>query len=126
VVSEIIVAIGRLCPESIGVISRTAVLECNELKGTVDQLGKELNASYLVEGTSQLEKGRIRTNVSLVCVKDKTTVWSHSYEGSPNRSRKLESKVARQVAHCLCVRVLSNGESVRAPLPMAHRSSRDA
>jgi TolB-like protein/tetratricopeptide (TPR) repeat protein len=126
VVSEIIVAIGRLCPESIGVISRTAVLECNELKGTVDQLGKELKASYLVEGTSQVEKGRIRTNVSLVCVKDKTTVWSHSYDGNPNRSRKLESKVARQVAHCLCVRVLSNGESVRAPLPTGYRASRDS
>ena len=126
VVSEIIVAIGRLCPERIGVISRTAVMEYKESTGAVDKLGKELNTSYVVEGTSQVESGRIRINVSLVCVKDKITVWSHSYKGSYNRSLELQSKLARQVAHCLCVRVLSNGESARAPLPIAHRASRDA
>jgi TolB-like protein/tetratricopeptide (TPR) repeat protein len=126
VVSEIIVAIGRLCPERIGVISRTAVLEYKESTGAVDKLGRELNASYLVEGTSQVESGRIRINVSLVCVKDKTTVWSHSYKGSSSRSLELQSKVANQVSHCLCLRVLSNGESARALPPIGHRSSRDA
>ena len=126
VLSEIIVTIGRLCPERIGVISRTAVMEYKNTACAVDKLGEELNASYLVEGTSQVEGGRIRINVALVCVKDRTTVWSHSYKGSFTRLLNLQSKLARQVAHCLCVRVLSNGESVRTSLPTGHRASRDA
>lgn len=126
VVSEVIVAIGRLCPERIDVISRTAVMEYKESAKAVDEFGKEFNASYLVEGVSQVENGWIRVNVSLVCVKNKTTVWSHSYKGSCKRSLDLQSKVANKIAHSLCLRVLSSGESVRALLPVGHRASRDA
>ena len=124
--SEIIVTIGRVCSERLGVISRTAVVKYKDFAGTVEQLGAELNASYLVEGTSQLQSGRIRIHIALVCVKDKTTVWAHSYKGSSTRSLELQSKLARQVAHCLCVRVLSSGKSFRTPLPTGHRASRDA
>jgi TolB-like protein/Tfp pilus assembly protein PilF len=126
VVSKIIVAIGRLCPDRIRVISRTAVREYKEAAPGIEKLGEELNAAYLVEGTSQLEGDRIRIDVSLVRVKDKTTVWSHSYYGSFSKSLELQSKVSSHVAHCLCVRALSSGKSVRASLPKAHRSSRDA
>jgi len=126
VVSEIIIAIGRLCPERIGVISRTAVMEYKESAKAIDEVGKELKASYLVEGMSQVENGWIRVNVSLVCVKSKTTVWSHSYKGRSKRSLELQSKMAKKIAHCLCLRVLSNGESVRTLLPAGHRASRDA
>jgi TolB-like protein/Tfp pilus assembly protein PilF len=126
VVSEIIIAIGRLCPERIGVISRTAVMEYKESSRAIDEVGKELRASYLVEGMSQVENGSIRVNVSLVCVKNKTTVWSQSYKGSCKKSLDLQSKVANKIAHCLCLRVLSNGESVRTLLPAGHRASRDA
>src|SRR5271154_7212157 len=125
-VSEIIVKLGRLCPERLGVISRTAALEYKKSMRSVDQLGQELNTSYLIEGTNHVENGRIRINVSLVRLKDKTNVWSQSYTGNLKGSFQLQSLVANQIAHCLCVTLLASGESVPAFLPIARPAAWDA
>jgi TolB-like protein/Flp pilus assembly protein TadD len=125
-VSEIIVKLGRLCPERLGVISRTAVMEYKKSMRSVDQLGQELNTSYLIEGTNHVENGTIRINVSLVRLKDKTNVWSQSYTGNLKGSFHLQSLVANQIAHCLCLTLLASGESGPALLPIARPAAWDA
>jgi len=126
VVSQIIIALQRLSPEWLGVISRTAVLECKASAKGIDELGRALGASYILEGTSQVENGRIRINVSLVDVRDKTALWSQSYKGKLQNSFRLQTRVADQVAHGVCLTLLSCGESAGVLAPGAHPASWDA
>jgi TolB-like protein len=124
--SEINVALQHLCPEWLGVISRTAVMEYRTSAPRLEALGNELGARYALEGTSQVEDGRIRANISLVNVQDKTALWSQSYKGRLKDSLQLQSRVASQVAHCLCLTMLSAGESSRPLLPVTRPAASDA
>src|SRR5438128_2337863 len=90
VTSEIITALASLAPQRLGVISRASVMAYKD----GEKLTKELNVSFVLEGTTQVEMGRIRINVALVDVNDKTTLWSKSYKGALENSFQLQSRVA--------------------------------
>jgi len=127
VITEIITALGRLSPERLGVISRTSVMHYKDQTKRAEKLGKELNVSYVLEGTTQVEKGRIRVNVALVSVKDKTALWSRSYNGNYENSFQLQSRVAGQIANCVRQELLSvQPQPVATLLPSARPSSLDA
>jgi TolB-like protein/tetratricopeptide (TPR) repeat protein len=105
--SEVVTALGRLSSGRLAVISRTAVMECFGSTRSLERLGQELNAKYLVEGTAHVKDNRVRLNVSLVCVVDKTTVWSRSYHGNFKAPIELQSRLANQIAHCVFLTLLS-------------------
>jgi len=126
VITEIITALGRLNPERLGVISRTSVMPYKESPKRAEKLGKDLNVTHILEGTTQVEMERIRINVALVSVKDKITLWSHSYKGSLQNSFQLQTRIAAQIAQCLGEKLLSSREPVSALPPTARSASRDA
>ena len=125
IITEIITALGRLSCERLGVISRTSVMPYKGSNKRAEKLGKELNVTHILEGTTQVETERIRINVALVSVKDKTTVWSHSYKGNLQNSFQLQSRVAGQIAQRVCEKLLLSQESAPALSPPARPASRD-
>ena len=126
IITEIITALGRVSSERLGVISRTSVLPYKESSKRTEKLGKELNVTHILEGTTQVEMERIRINVALVSVKDRITVWSHTYKGYLRNSFQLQSRVANQIAQCICEKLLLSGESIASLPPTARPASRDA
>ncbi|HOB54531.1 MAG TPA: hypothetical protein PK176_16745, partial [Acidobacteriota bacterium] len=67
---ELINQLGRLHPATLSVIARTSVMRYKKSDKGVDQIGRELNVDYVLEGSAQREGGRVRINTELIRVSD--------------------------------------------------------
>ena len=95
---------------SLGVISRTSVLQYKDTKKTVQQIGKELGVQYVLEGTILWDKSgvtnRVRINPQLIRVKDDTHVWAETYDRVLEQIFALQSDIAEKVASALNITLL--------------------
>jgi adenylate cyclase len=57
---EMISQLGSLHPASLSVIARTSVMRYKKSDKPVDDVGRELNVDYVLEGSAQREGERIR------------------------------------------------------------------
>ncbi len=80
-------------------ISRTAVrrLQRPDLL-SVQQLGRTLNAAYLVSGSIRAAGGRVRVNVEALRASTGEAVWSTAYDRASDDLIGLEEAIATEVA----------------------------
>jgi TolB-like protein len=64
---------------------------------SIAQIGRELQADYLLEGSVRHEAGRIRINVQLIQVRGQTYVWAAVYERPASGILALQSEIAETV-----------------------------
>lgn len=98
---EAIAAIGLIDPEQLAVIGRTSINRYKRTAKTLAEIGNELNAAYLLEGSVRGEGGRVRITARLVTSEDQVQVWSASYDSEPRSilgmQRELSTAIAEQV-----------------------------
>ena len=98
---ETIAALGQIDPGYLSVIGRTSVMAYKRTKKTAEEIGRELNAGYLIEGSLRAEAGRLRITSRLIRVRDQVQVWSASYDSEPGSmlafQRELSMAIAEQV-----------------------------
>ena len=98
---ETIAALAQLDPGHVGVISRTSVLGYKQSADSVDRIGRELGATYLVEGSLHTEAGRPRVTATLVRARDQAPLWTATFDGEPagvlDLQRELAGVIAQQV-----------------------------
>jgi TolB-like protein/tetratricopeptide (TPR) repeat protein len=109
---EMIARLGRLHPQSLGVIGRQSVMRYKKGDTPIDQIGRELGVDYVLEGSVRREGGRVRITAELIQVGDQTQLWSDSYEREISGILALQSDVARRVAGALALKLLPD-EQVR-------------
>ena len=95
---EMIMQLGRLNPERLGVIARTSAMKYKLTKKTVAEIGRELGVSYVVEGTVRRAGTRVRVTAQLIQVADQTHLWTQSYERNFDDILILQSDVAQAIA----------------------------
>jgi serine/threonine protein kinase/Flp pilus assembly protein TadD len=103
---EMIAQLGRLHPESLSVIARSSVLRYEKTNTPVDQVGRELNVGYVLEGTVQREGTRVRISAELIKVRDQTLLWADSYEHDLSGFQAVQSEVAQSIAEALALKLL--------------------
>ena len=80
-------------------ISRTAVRRLRSPEQlSVQQLGRTLNAAYLVNGAIRVASGRVRVNVEAVRAATGEAVWSEAYDRASDDLIGLEEAIATEVA----------------------------
>ena len=80
-------------------ISRTAVRRLHSPEQmSVEQIGRSLNASYLVSGAIRAAGGRVRINVEAVRAATGEAVWSEAYDRASDDLVGLEEAIATEVA----------------------------
>lgn len=94
---EITSQLGRLQPENLRVIARTSAMNYRGTTKSIAQIGRELQADYLLEGSVRHEAGRIRINVQLIQVRGQTYVWAAVYERPASGILALQSEIAETV-----------------------------
>ena len=67
---EMITELGRLSPAQLGIIARTSAMRYKQSGKRIDQIGRELNVDYVLEGSVRLEQTRARITVQLIHVGD--------------------------------------------------------
>jgi DNA-binding winged helix-turn-helix (wHTH) protein/tetratricopeptide (TPR) repeat protein len=98
---ETIATIGQIDPEHFSVIGRTSVMRYKGTTRTLAEIGRELDASYLIESSLRAEGGRLRITSKLIRVHDQLQIWSASYDSEPSSlltfQRELSIAIAEQV-----------------------------
>ena len=95
---EMLTQLGNLNPQRLGVIARTSVMHYKDAHIPLDQIGRELNVQYALEGSVRKEAERVRITAQLIQVKDQTHVWAHQYDRELKDLLPLEGEVAHEIA----------------------------
>jgi TolB-like protein/Tfp pilus assembly protein PilF len=94
---ELITRLGGLSAGRLGVIARTSVNQYKRTVKAIDEIGRELNVDYIVEGSVRRSNGRVRISAQLIQVNDQTHVWAESYERNLQDIFSLQDDVAGAV-----------------------------
>src|SRR5215467_14434459 len=81
------------------VISRTSVMSYKGTKKTLPQIGRELNADVVVEGTVERSGSRVRIRVQLVHAESDRHLWARSYDRDLQDAFLLQSEAAGDIVH---------------------------
>lgn len=104
---EMIARLGRLHPQSLGVIARTSAMTYKGVNKDIARIGRELGVDFVIEGSVRRETDRVRITAQLIQVSDQTHLWSESYDRSTGDALKVQSEVADQIARALAIRLLA-------------------
>jgi serine/threonine-protein kinase len=100
------------------VISRSSSMQYKRSERSIQDIGTELGAEYLLRGTVQKlrsAKGdRVRIGVRLVRVDDGASLWATTYDPPLNEVSALQSDIGEKVTRALKVAV---GDTRKIPLP---------
>lgn len=103
---EMISQLGSLHPARLSVIARTSVMRYKKSDKPVDEVARELNVDFILEGSARKEGGRIRITAELIQVKGQTQLWAETYEREMAGMLSLQSEVSTKVASSLALKLL--------------------
>lgn len=87
--------------DDIAVIARTSSFATNVRSEDVRAIGRRLNARYLLEGSVQSDKSRLRVTAQLIDSETGTHVWSIRFDRTPEDIFAVQDEIASQVARAL-------------------------
>ena len=121
---ELITALGTI--GGLRVISRTSVMLYKHVRKPLPQIGRELNADAVVEGTVLRSGEQVRITAQLIRASTDEHLWSQSYEGYLGGTLQLQDKVASDIADHIRVNVTSYGGALRSSAKVVNPEAYDA
>lgn len=98
---ETIALLGQIDPNHLRVIGRTSVMAYKRTTKALAEIGRELDASHVVESSLRAEGGRLRITAKLIRARDQVQIWSSSYDSEPVSmlafQRELAAAIAEQI-----------------------------
>ncbi|MCH8288719.1 MAG: tetratricopeptide repeat protein [Candidatus Marinimicrobia bacterium] len=112
----------------LGVISRTSAMQYKNHTKSAEQIGRELGAQYILEGTIRYQsvgdnKNRVRITPQLIRVSDDTHLWATTYDGFMEEIFELQTNIAEKVAAAMDITLL---EPERRELKREHTKNLEA
>ncbi len=121
---EMISQLGRLQPEQLRIIARTSAMQYKRTQKRIDQIGRELGANYILEGTVRHEGGQVRVTAQLIQVSDQTHIWAETYDRELSGILDVQNEVARALVQKIRLTVSQKEQSrlagKRPVVPEAH------
>ncbi|HEV2417902.1 MAG TPA: winged helix-turn-helix domain-containing protein [Terriglobia bacterium] len=111
---EMITQLGRMDPQGLGVIARTSVMKYKNTDEDTRQIGGELNVDFVLEGSVREDSKQVFITAQLIQVRNRTDLWSETYERPLRDIFAIQRDVARRVAESLALRLLPETESALA------------
>jgi TolB-like protein/DNA-binding winged helix-turn-helix (wHTH) protein/Flp pilus assembly protein TadD len=96
---EMIAQVGKLNRDRLTVVARSSVAKYKGSKLGAKEIGKELNADYLLQGSVRRSADRIRITVQLIQVDNQTDLWTESYDRELKDVLAVQDSVVRSVAN---------------------------
>ena len=112
---EIISRLGRIQPSRLGVIARTSVLQYKGTSKSIAQIGRELGASYILEGSVREAGSTVRVTAQLIQVSDQTHLWTETYDRQFRNLFTVQSEIGAHVADSLSVGALPDALAALDP-----------
>lgn len=109
---EMIDQLGRVAPEQFGVIARTTVEQYKNQRQPLREVGAQLGAEYLLEGSVRRDARDVRIAAQLVQAKDQKVIWARQYDRELTSLLALQSEIAGEIA-----------DEIQLTLGSAHREA---
>jgi TolB-like protein/DNA-binding winged helix-turn-helix (wHTH) protein/Tfp pilus assembly protein PilF len=116
---EMIAEIATLDPEHLGVIARTSVMSYQHNPKPVTQIGRELGAQYVLEGSVRRDGNKVRVTAQLIRVEDQTHLWAREYDRERKDLLVLQSDIARATANEIASALGEQAPGVPGAAPFA-------
>ena len=95
---EMISQLGRASPQPLEVIARTSMMQYKHTRKRVENIGRELDAEYILEGSVRREKDRLRISAQLIRTAGEARVWTHEYDRELSDLFTLETEITREIS----------------------------
>ncbi len=96
---ETITRLCRLNSPGIGVIARTSAMKYKNAPKSVDEIGRELHADYVLEGSIRREGPRVRVTAQLMHAADQSPRWAREFDYTSKETLNIESEVAAEIVN---------------------------
>jgi TolB-like protein/DNA-binding winged helix-turn-helix (wHTH) protein len=123
---EMITQLGGLDPQHLGVIARTSVMGYKGVSKDAAQVARDLNVSYLLEGSVRRQGQRIRVSTQLIQASDQTHIWADSYDRDVSDVLKLQIEVAIAVADQIRLQLTRQAERRLTSVPRVNAEAHEA
>jgi TolB-like protein/Flp pilus assembly protein TadD len=118
---EVIAALGQIDPEHLKIIGRTSVMVYKRTMKTLAEVGRELDAQYLIESSVRAEGERLRIISKLIRAHDQVQIWSGSYDSEPRSMLAFQHELSAAIAEQIRLRL-----SPQRMAMLARRHTQDA
>jgi TolB-like protein/DNA-binding winged helix-turn-helix (wHTH) protein len=95
---EMIAQVGKLNRNQLRVIARSSVAKYKGSKLTAKEIGRELSADYLLQGSVRRWSDRVRITVQLIQAQNQTDLWTESYDRELKDVLAVQDSVVRSIA----------------------------
>ena len=102
------------------VISRTSVMPYVGTSKAPGQIADELGVGSLVEGSVQVERGRLRVSVKLIDAAKGTYVWTERYDQTLDDAFAIQSEIAQKIVAALGAALSAAEQGKLAATPTAN------
>jgi TolB-like protein/Tfp pilus assembly protein PilF len=106
---ETITDLGEVSPEQLSVIARTSAMAYKHTGKTVTEIGRELGADYILEGSVRREGDTARVSAQLIRVQDQSHLWAHNYDREVGGLVTLENELGAAIAQQVQVVLTPHG-----------------
>ena len=103
---ELTSQLGQIDPERLGVIARTSTTMYKRCKKRIDEIGAELNADYIVEGSVRRAGDRVRVSIQLIEVRGQTHRWAENYQRVVSDIFAVQAEISRLAAQVIALDLL--------------------
>ena len=92
----------------LSVISRTSIMQYKDKPKPIGEIGRELNAGTILEGSVRKAGNHVRITIQMVEASKDKHLWAESYDRELRDIFAIQSEVAQRVAAALRVQLLSS------------------
>jgi TolB-like protein/DNA-binding winged helix-turn-helix (wHTH) protein/Tfp pilus assembly protein PilF len=95
---EIIMQLGELNHDQMGVIARTSAMSYKESQKSINEIARELGVNYALEGSIRKTGEGLVVTAQLIRADNQTHIWAHKYTRPIGDLAKLQGEVAEAIA----------------------------
>ena len=106
ITEEMISRLGHLSPERLAVIARRSTMPYRDTAKGIRQIGGELNADLLLEGSLRSFGRRVCITAQLIDARDETQIWSAKEDCARSNLGRVQDRLAAQIAESLRIELL--------------------
>lgn len=123
VCDEILTQLSKI--SALNVLSRTSTLQFRDTKKTMREIGEQIGAEVLLEGSVQKSNGKVRINVQLIDAVNDKHLWAETYDRELKDIFSIQSEIAGQIAEALNTKLTDREEELVKEKPTENMQAYD-
>jgi TolB-like protein/DNA-binding winged helix-turn-helix (wHTH) protein len=105
--AEMITRLGAISPGQLSAIARSTAMQYKGAHKPIEEMARETHADYVLEGSFQRQRDRVRITAELFRAQDHGSIWTKAYDRKAEDLLTIQREVADRIAESLSLEVLS-------------------